>query len=114
VIGLALLAADWDERDLDLIRHIALLSGTFGPLAARALRRRRGGSEALLWLAQRTAGCGRVYIVEALCQVAGRSVRPWLLRNGSDGDFLNGYYVGTSHLPLTSTRRSPPPIPTTN
>jgi hypothetical protein len=94
VIGLALLAADWDESDIDLIRHIGLLSETFGPLAARALKRRRGGSEALLWLAQRTAGWGRVYIVEALCQVAGRSARPWLLRNALDGDSLNGYYVG--------------------
>jgi hypothetical protein len=94
VIGLALLAADLDDDEIDLIRHIGLLSETFGPLAARALKRRRGGSEALLWLAQRTAGWGRVYIIEALCQVGGRSARPWLLRNALDGDSLNGYYVG--------------------
>jgi hypothetical protein len=49
VIGLALLAADWDVSDIDLIRHIGLLSEKFGPLAARALKRRSGGSEALLW-----------------------------------------------------------------
>jgi hypothetical protein len=94
VIGLALLAADWNDGDVDLIRHIGLLSETFGPLAARALKRRRDGSEALLWLAQRTAGWGRVYIIEALCQLGGRSARPWLLRNALDGDILNGYYVG--------------------
>ncbi|MEV5704882.1 hypothetical protein [Actinoallomurus sp. NPDC052274] len=94
VIGLALLAADWDDGDIDLIRHIGLLSETFGPLAACALKRRRDGSEALLWLAQRTAGWGRVYIIEALCQLGGHSARPWLLRNALDGDSLNGYYVG--------------------
>ncbi|WP_116027014.1 hypothetical protein [Thermomonospora umbrina] len=94
IIGLALLAADCDEQDLELIQHIGLLSDTFGPLAADALKRRRGGGEALLWLANRTAGWGRVYVVEALCQVGGRQARPWLLRQALDGDFLNGYYVG--------------------
>ncbi|MFC5750467.1 hypothetical protein [Actinomadura rugatobispora] len=93
LIGPALLAADWDG-DIDLIRHIGLLSETFGPLAAIALKRRKAGSESLLWLAERTAGWGRVYIVEALCQVGSRSARPWLLRRALDGDALNGYYVG--------------------
>ena len=40
---------------IDLIKHIGLLSETFGPLAAHALKRRMGGGQALLWLAQRTA-----------------------------------------------------------
>lgn len=94
VIGLALLATDWDERDIDLIKHIGLLSETFGPLAAHALKRRAGGCEALLWLARRTAGWGRVYIVEALCRVGGLEARPWLLREAINGDILTGYYVG--------------------
>ncbi|WP_106401687.1 hypothetical protein [Actinocorallia populi] len=94
LIGLALLASDWAEEDTDLIKYIGLLSETFGPLAARALRRRRGGNTALLWLARRTAGWGRVYIVEALCHVGGPSARSWLLREAIDGDALNGYYAG--------------------
>ncbi|MEU8301836.1 hypothetical protein AB0C04_31685 [Micromonospora sp. NPDC048909] len=53
-VGLALLATDWAEEDIPLIQTIGLLSDRFGPLAAEALRRRRGGEEALLWLAQRT------------------------------------------------------------
>ncbi|MER6832023.1 hypothetical protein ABT352_38975 [Streptosporangium sp. NPDC000563] len=53
-----------------------------------------GGGQALLWLAQRTAGWGRVNIVEALCQVEGPAARPWLLREAINGDILNGYYVG--------------------
>ncbi|MDP9868922.1 MULTISPECIES: hypothetical protein [Streptosporangium] len=94
IIGLALLASDWDGQDIDLIKHIGLLSETFGPLTAHALKRRMGGGQALLWLARRTAGWGRVYIVEALCQVGGFAARPWLLREAIDGDILNGYYVG--------------------
>ncbi|WP_433471678.1 hypothetical protein ACQPZP_22325 [Spirillospora sp. CA-142024] len=36
IIGLALLAADWNKQDIDLIKHIGLLSGTFyTALAAR-------------------------------------------------------------------------------
>ncbi|GIH25304.1 hypothetical protein Aph01nite_36140 [Acrocarpospora phusangensis] len=94
LIGLALLAADWNPDDIDLIRHIGLLSDTFGSLAAEALKRRRGGGEALLWLAQRSRGWGRVYVIETLCSLAGASARPWLLRHALDGDFLSGYYVG--------------------
>ncbi|MEO3858118.1 hypothetical protein [Acrocarpospora sp. B8E8] len=94
IIGLALLAADCDKDDIDLIRHIGLLSETFGPLAADALKRRRGAEHALLWLADRTGGWGRVYVVEALCEVAGSASRPWLLRKVLDGNSLDGYYVG--------------------
>lgn len=54
-IGLALLATDWTEEDIPLIQTVGLLSNHFGPLAAKALERRRGG-EALLWLAQRVTG----------------------------------------------------------
>lgn len=66
-VGLALLAADWSDDDIPLIQTIGLLSNHFGPLAAEALQRRHGGAEALRWLAERVAGWGRVYVVEALC-----------------------------------------------
>lgn len=94
VVGLALLATDIAEEDIPLIRTIGLLSTTFGPLAAHALRRRRGGSEALLWLAQRVSGWGRVCVVEALCESGSTQARPWLLRHACDGDYLNGYFAG--------------------
>ncbi|HWS34924.1 MAG TPA: hypothetical protein VN408_19565 [Actinoplanes sp.] len=93
-VGLALLAADWTEDDIPLIQTIGLLSNHFGPLAAEALRRRCGGSEALLWLAQRATGWGRVYVVEALCEQGALHAREWLLRQACDGDFLNGYFAG--------------------
>lgn len=93
-VGLALLASDWAGDDIPLIRTIGLLSNTFGPLAAEALKRRRRGADALLWLGDRVAGWGRVYVVEALCQVGGDEVRSWLLRRSCDGDFLNGYFAG--------------------
>ncbi|RVX38888.1 hypothetical protein EDD27_1216 [Nonomuraea polychroma] len=93
-VGLALLATDWAEEDIELIQTIGLLSGHFGPLAAKALRRKLGG-EALLWLAQRVAGWGRVYVVEELCQWGvSDAARAWLLRHSCDGDFLNGYFAG--------------------
>ncbi|MDW5323744.1 hypothetical protein [Plantactinospora sp. KLBMP9567] len=97
LVGLALLATDRTPDDIPLIRTIALLSDTFGPLAADALRRRTrdGGDEALLWLAGRMTGWGRVYLVEALCPLAHRTaVRGWLLRRTCDGDVLEGYYAG--------------------
>jgi hypothetical protein len=94
LIGLALLAAGWADEDIGLIKIIGLLSDRFGPLAADALERRRGGTEALLWLADRVAGWGRVYVVEALCLAGGIAARPWLLRRACDGDFLNGYFAG--------------------
>jgi hypothetical protein len=101
-VGLALLAADWAEEDIPLIQTIGLLSDHFGPLAAEALQRRRGGAEALMWLAERVAGWGRVYVVEALCRRGSTSSREWLLRHACDGDYLNGYFAGevatTAHL----------------
>ncbi|MFD1148029.1 hypothetical protein [Saccharothrix hoggarensis] len=93
-VGLALLASDHDEDDIPLIRTIGLLSDTFGPLAAAALQRRRGGSDALVWLGDRVAGWGRVYVVEALCAVGGAGARDWLLRRSCDRDYLNGYFAG--------------------
>ncbi|GEA87414.1 hypothetical protein [Cellulomonas cellasea] len=103
VVGLALLATDWAEDDIPLIQTIGLLSNVFGPLAAEALRRRRGGGDALLWLAERAAGWGRVYVVEALCRNGlSSAARAWLLRRSCDGDYLNGYFAGevatTAHL----------------
>ncbi|MEV4824634.1 hypothetical protein [Micromonospora sp. NPDC049274] len=108
-VGLALLAADRAEEDIPLIQTIGLLSDHFGPLAAEALQRRRGGAEALQWLAERIAGWGRVYVVEALCRQAASNSRAWLLRHACDGDYLNGYFAGkvatTAHLheAITST-----------
>ncbi|MFI7152872.1 hypothetical protein ACIBO2_48805 [Nonomuraea sp. NPDC050022] len=108
-MGLALLAADWAEEDIPLIRTIGLLSNWFGPLAADALRRRhRGGQEALMWLAQRVVGWGRVYVIEELCRGSASSkARPWLLRHFCDGDFLNGYFAGqvatSAHLHEATT-----------
>ncbi|GGN52062.1 hypothetical protein GCM10010109_92740 [Actinoplanes campanulatus] len=108
-VGLTLLAADAAEGDIPLIQTIGLLSDWFGPLAAEALQRRRGGAEALLWLAERVAGWGRVYVVEALCRIGAAGSRAWLLRHACDGDYLNGYFAGkvatTAHLheAITST-----------
>ncbi|MGC4750563.1 hypothetical protein ACLQ28_33615 [Micromonospora sp. DT201] len=93
-VGLALIATDWAEEDIPLIQTIGLLSDRFGPLAAEALRRRRRGEHALLWLAQRVAGWGRVYVIEALCRHMADASRRWLLRHACDGDFLNGYFAG--------------------
>jgi hypothetical protein len=95
-VGLALLATGSDEGDIPLIQTIGLLSERFGSLAADALQRRPGGGEALLWLARRVAGWGRVYVVEALCRHGDDSEarRSWLLRHACDGDYLNGYFAG--------------------
>lgn len=93
-VGLALLAEDWTEEDIPLIQTIGLLSNRFGPLAADALRRRRGGERALLWLAERVAGWGRVYVIEALCRHPVYESRGWLLRHACDSDYLNGYFAG--------------------
>jgi hypothetical protein len=110
-VGLALLTSVWDEDDIPVIQTIGLLSDRFGPLAARALERRRGGEEALLWLADRVAGWGRVYVVESLCRVGGRKARPWLLRRACDGDYLNGYFTGkvatAAHLHEAVTTADP-------
>ncbi|MET7508561.1 hypothetical protein [Streptomyces albidoflavus] len=93
-VGLALLAAVGTADDIPLIRTIGLLSDHFGPLAAHACERQAGGAEALLWLAERVTGWGRVYVVEALCRLDDPAARPWLLRRACDGDFLNGYFAG--------------------
>ncbi|MFJ1706150.1 hypothetical protein [Kitasatospora sp. NPDC088346] len=93
-VGLALLAPLGTAEDIPLIQTIGLLSDRFGPLAARALESRPGGVEALLWLAERVTGWGRVYVVEALCRLDSPAARPWLLRRACDGDFLNGYFAG--------------------
>lgn len=110
-MGLALLAAGWDEDDIPLIQTIGLLSDAFGPLAAHALKRRSGGADALRWLAQRVGGWGTVYVVEALCDVGAFQHRDWLLRNACDGGFLNGYFAGKvatdAHLHEAITRPGP-------
>jgi hypothetical protein len=95
-VGLALLAAVGTVEDIPRIQTIGLLSCTFGPLAARALERLPGGVDALIWLAERVTGWGRVYVVEALCRLVDDhpAVRPWLLRRAADGDALNGYFAG--------------------
>ncbi|GGX71135.1 hypothetical protein [Streptomyces fructofermentans] len=96
-VGLALLAEVCTEDDIPLLRTIGLLSCSFGALAAHALERLPGGAGPLLWLADRVAGWGRVYVVESLCRLADAhpDVRPWLLRTAVDGDFLNGCFAGT-------------------
>lgn len=94
ITGLALIAVVGEDEDIPLIQTIGLLSDKFAPLAARALERLGGGTTALLWLADRVAGWGRVYVVEALYRLADPAARPWLLRRAVDGEFLNGYFAG--------------------
>jgi hypothetical protein len=112
-VGLALLTTLWDDDDIALIKTIGLLSNHFGPLAARALERRLwcGGSDALLWLAERVTGWGRVYVVESLCKVGSLAARPWLLRRACDGDYLNRYFAGrvatAAHLHEAITAANP-------
>ena len=107
-MGMALLAAGWAEEDIPLIQTIGLLSDTFGSLAAHALKRRTGGADALRWLAQRVGGWGKVYVVEALCEVGAFRHRDWLLRNACDGEYLNCYFAGqvatAAHLHEAITR----------
>ncbi|OBG24663.1 hypothetical protein A5764_09415 [Mycobacterium sp. 852002-51057_SCH5723018] len=93
-VGLALLAEDWAPEDIPLIQTIGLLSRHFGALAAHALRRRRGGEAALLWLGARVTNWGRVHVVEGLCQSPSWGARSWLLRHSCDGPSLAGYYAG--------------------
>lgn len=94
LVGLALLATDRSAEDLPLLRTIGLLSDSLGPLAVTALERRRGGEEALLWLAQRVFGWGRIHVVEALGRQPGPAARHWLLRHACNGDELSGYFAG--------------------
>lgn len=95
-VGLALLAVVGTVEDIPKIQTIGLLSCHFGPLAADTLERLPGGADGLIWLAERVAGWGRVYVVEALCRLVdgNPSVRSWLLRRAADDDFLNGYFAG--------------------
>ncbi|MFD4636704.1 hypothetical protein ACFWN2_05275 [Lentzea sp. NPDC058436] len=72
-----------------LVRH-----GRNRQAVADALSRRPGGSDALLWLGARTAGWGRVHVVEALCRKQMPAVREWLLRHACDGSVFDGYYAG--------------------
>ncbi|MDK1476891.1 hypothetical protein QNO07_26410 [Streptomyces sp. 549] len=94
-VGLALVAAVATTDDIPLIQTIGLLSRRFGPLAAHALERLPGRTEALLWLADRVTGWGRVHVVEALCRLDDPAARPWLLRRACDDDYLNRYFAGT-------------------
>jgi hypothetical protein len=114
IVGLALLASDWAEEDIPLIQTVGLLSNTFGPLAAKAPRRRADGGQTLRWLAQRVSGWGRVYVTEELCDYGSHTARGWLLRHACDGDHLNGYFAGTVATAATCTKRSPVPRSTTN
>ncbi|MFB7297385.1 hypothetical protein [Streptomyces rubiginosohelvolus] len=93
-VGVALLTVAGTADDIPMLQKIGLLSNHFGPLAAHALEKQKGGAEALVWLAERVTGWGRVYVVEALCGLDDPAVRPWLLRRSCDGDVLNGYFAG--------------------
>ncbi|MFJ8691867.1 hypothetical protein [Streptomyces roseolilacinus] len=93
-VGLALVAAAGTADDVPLVRTLGPLSDHFGPLAAHALENQTGGVEALLWLAERVTGWGRVHVVETLCRIDDPAARPWLLRRACDDDFLNGYLAG--------------------
>ena len=106
-VGLLLLGTDEPTaRDVPLIQTLGLLSDHFGAAAADALSRGRAATEQLIWLAQRVAGWGRVYVVRALCGRGGG--RDWLLRHACDGEFLNGYFAGqvatAAHLHEAITR----------
>ncbi|CAL9580795.1 hypothetical protein [Streptomyces sp. enrichment culture] len=94
-VGVALLAVVGTPDDIPLLQTIGLLSHRFGPLVAHTLQRQPAGAEALLWLAERVTGWGRVYVVETLCRLDDPPIRPWLLRRACDGDLLNGYFAGT-------------------
>jgi hypothetical protein len=94
VVGLALLATGHDEEDVALLETIGGASDSCAPLAAYALRRRNGGTAAMIRLADRSHGWSRVYLVEALCESGGPAARHWLVRHACDGDYLNGYFAG--------------------
>ena len=110
-VGLALLETDPHQDDVPLIRTIGLLCDHFAELAARALRR-AGGDDALLWLARRSSGWGRVAVVEELCsRDVSRTAREWLLRHACDGHHLDGYVAGEvatrAHLHAAITADDP-------
>ncbi|MFB7719471.1 hypothetical protein [Nocardia sp. NPDC056100] len=93
VLGMALLAVVGTEDDIALIQTIGLLSNRFGLLASQALARLPDATANLIWLADRAAGWGRVYLVEAICRLGDPAAEPWLLRKPFDGDYLNGYFA---------------------
>lgn len=93
VLGMALLAVVGTEDDISLIQTIGLLSDTFGLLASQALARLPDASTSLIWLADRTVGWGRVYLVYALCELGDPAAEPWLLRKACDGHHLNGEFA---------------------
>ncbi|MFE3280794.1 hypothetical protein [Nocardia sp. NPDC059239] len=93
VLGMAILAEVGTAEDVSLIQTIGLLSNTFGPLSAKALARLPDATTNLIWLADRAAGWGRVYLVEAICRLGDPAAEPWLLRKPCDGDYLNGYFA---------------------
>ncbi|WP_067824735.1 hypothetical protein [Nocardia inohanensis] len=93
VLGMALLAVAGTEQDVRLIQTIGLLSNTFGLLAAQALARLPDATTNLIWLADRTAGWGRVYLVYALCELGDPAAEPWLLRKACNGDDLTGEFA---------------------
>ncbi|MET9486641.1 hypothetical protein [Nocardia sp. NPDC006630] len=93
VLGMAMLAVVGTGEDVSLIQTIGLLSNTFGLLASQALARLPDATTNLIWLADRTAGWGRVYMVYAICELGDRAAEPWLLRKACDGDYLNGEFA---------------------
>ncbi|MGW4244370.1 hypothetical protein [Nocardia sp. NPDC004722] len=93
VLGMAMLAAVGTEEDIALIQTIGLLSDTFGLLAAQALARLPNPTTNLIWLADRTAAWGRVYLVQTICELGDPAADPWLLRKACDGHFLNGEFA---------------------
>ncbi|RJQ78597.1 hypothetical protein D5S17_12325 [Pseudonocardiaceae bacterium YIM PH 21723] len=93
-VGLALLGAVGEPEDIPVIQLIGLLSKVFGPLSAHAVERIATGPEALIWLAERVTGWGRVYVVETLCRLGDPGANRWLLRQAVDGDYLNRYFAG--------------------
>ena len=95
-VGLALLeAVGITEDDIGLVQTIGLLSDQFGALAARALAKvPRGFAQALLWLADRVAGWGRVNAVRSLAGIDDPEVRRWLLRKATRAP-----YSGRTNMP---------------
>ncbi|MGV9836539.1 hypothetical protein ACWDUL_20455 [Nocardia niigatensis] len=93
VLGMAMLAVVGTEEDVSLIQTIGLLSNTFGLLAAQALARLPDATTNLIWLADRTAGWGRVYLVETICGLGDPAAEPWLIRKACDGHHLNGEFA---------------------
>jgi hypothetical protein len=108
LVGLALLAESAVAEDIPLIQTIGLLSRDFGVLAVHALRGRRGGEAALIWLAARSRDWGRIRAVEALCEGPSPEARSWLLRHSCHGPVLAGYFAArvatAAHLDEAITR----------